>query len=291
MTTPAAGDPAPAAVVDDGAAPAVPAAAPADSLIPAGDLTATPAEPTKPTEPAKPAEPSLVDEGPEWHLYEGVKGVGKMPDWYKADKYKTVADQAEAYVHLEKRLGAFIGAPKDGKYETPPMPEGVQGEFLTDHPLFDKFSKWAGENQFSQKAYNEALGMLAEYEASQAPDLEAAKQAIGPDADKRIADVGLWAKANLDAETFNTFRVAMGGHNAAEVFKAVEAIVAKTRQPSLKKPGEMPGDQPVSPLAEIDAMQAKRGPDGKRLYETDPKYRAMVEQKRFDYFRAQEKAA
>ena len=297
MTTPAAGDPAPAAVVVDGqpAAPAVadpaPAPAAADSLIP-GEPAAVPDKPAEPAGGLPKQEPkSLVDDGPEWLLYDGVKGAGKMPEWYKADKYKTVADQAEAYVHLEKRLGAFVGAPKEGKYETPPMPEGVEGEFLTDHPLFDTFSKWAAENQFSQKAYNEAMGMLALYEASQAPDFEAAKKEIGTDADKRITDVSLWAKANLGPEEFAAFRSAMGDRNAATVFKAVEAVVAKTRQPALPKPGEIPGDAPVSPLAEIDAMQAKRGPDGKRLYEVDAKYRADVERRRVEYFKAQERAA
>lgn len=293
MTTPAAVETAPAAVADGVVAPA--AAAPAavapgtpvvDSLIPEGE-----AAPAAPTKPAEPAAPSLVDDGPEWALYEGVKGVGKMPDWYKADKYKTVADQAEAYVHLEKRLGAFAGAPKEGKYEPPPMPEGIEGEFVTDHPVFTQFTDWAKENQVSQKAYNEVLGMLAQYEASKAPDFEAAKVEIGADADKRISSVATWAKANLDNDTFNAFRSAMGDSNAATVFKAVEAIIAKTRQPALPKPGEIPGDAPVSPLADIQAMQAKVGPDGKRLYETDAKYRAEVERKRMAYFKSIEAAA
>jgi hypothetical protein len=34
-------------------------------------------------------------------------------------------------------------------------------------------------------------------------------------------------------------------------------------------------------------MQAKLGPDGRRLYETDPKYRAEVERKRVAFFEAQ----
>ena len=224
-------------------------------------------------------------------LYEGVKGTGKMPEWYKADKYKTVANQAEAQFHLEKRFGAFIGAPKDGKYETPPLPEGLEGEFLTDHPMFDQVSKWAAENQFSQKAYNEMLGFLAQYEASQAPDFNAAKQEIGVDADSRINSVTTWARANLEGATFDAFRAAMSDRNAAVVFKAVEAIVAKTRQPALPKPGEIPGDAPISPLADINAMQAKIGPDGKRLYETDAKYRADVENKRMAYFKSIEQAA
>jgi len=292
MTTPEAAVAAPSAVAGVVApAAVVPAAAPvADSLIPT-EVTAAPAAPTATATLPPVVAPSLVDDGPEWLLYDGVKGTGKMPEWYKADKYTTVAAQAEAYSHLEKRFGAFVGAPKDGKYAVPPLPEGLEGEFLTDHPMFAEASKWAAEKQFSQEAYNEMMGMLAQYEASQAPDFNAAKVEIGEKADERINSVSLWAKANLDTETFGAFRAAMGDRNAATVFKAIEAIIAKTRQPVIPKPGDMPGDGPVSPLAEINELQAKVDPKtGKRLFETDTKFRDMVEKKRFAYFKAQEAA-
>ena len=297
-TTPAAAPAAPAAVVPDPAAPAAPVAPAAAS---------TPAAPAKPTslvpdvlDPAKPASPAATPPAdpasdpakPEWFLYGDVKGTGDPPTWYKADKYKTLADQAEAYVHLEKRLGAFTGAPKDGKYEAPPLPDGVAGEFMTDHPVFEAFTKWAVENQVSQKGYNDILGMLATYEAAQAPDFAAAKQEIGEEADKRIETVSLWAKANLDATGYDQYREALSGQNAAAVFKTIEAITAKVRQPAKAKPGAIAGDEPVSPLAEIHAMQAKVNPaTGKRFFEEDAAYRANVERKRAAYFAAQQAAA
>ena len=58
------------------------------------------------------AEPTL-GEG-EFFLSDGIKGVGDQPEWYKADKYKSVAEQAKAYTELEKKFGGFTGAPKDG---------------------------------------------------------------------------------------------------------------------------------------------------------------------------------
>jgi hypothetical protein len=244
--------------------------------------------PESPASPAAtPVEPP-TDDGTGWFLYDGVKGQGDMPAWYKADKYKTVAAQAEAYTHLEKRLGAFVGAPKEGKYEAPPLPEGVEGEFLTDHPVFESFTKWALENQVSQKGYNDVLGMLAVYEASQAPDFEAAKKEIGEEADKRIESVSLWAKANLDAAGYKGYVEALAGTNAASVFKTIEAITAKARQPARAKPGDVVGDEPVSPLAEIQALQAKVNPaTGKRFYEEDAAYRMRVEKKLNAYFTAQ----
>jgi hypothetical protein len=292
-TTPAAAPAAPAAVVPDPAAPAA-TAAPAETppAAPAAKPTSLVPENLAPESPASPAATPVEpppDDGTGWFLYDGVKGQGEMPAWYKADKYKTVAAQAEAYTHLEKRLGAFAGAPKEGKYEAPPLPEGVEGEFLTDHPVFESFTKWALENQVSQKGYNEILGLMATYEASQAPDFEAAKKEIGEEADKRIESVSLWAKANLDAAGYKGYVEALAGTNAASVFKTIEAITAKARQPARAKPGEIVGDEPVSPLAEIAAMQAKVNPaTGKRFYEEDAAYRMRVEKKLNAYFAAQQ---
>ncbi len=259
--------------------------APIDSLVPE-DLSAAPVAPVV-ADPVVPP-PVVEDKVSDWFLYDGVKGVGDLPAWYKADRYKTVAAQAEAYAHLEKRMGAFVGAPKDGKYEVPPLPEGIEGEFQVDHPLFEQASKWAAENQFSQPAFNQMMGMLMQYEASQAPDLAEEKVAIGADADKRINEVSLWAKANLSPEQFAAYRGAMGQRGAAQVFTAIEAVVGKTRQPALPKPGDLgTGDEPVSPLAEINALQAKVDPKtGKRFYEADAAFRDMVEKKRTAYFQA-----
>jgi hypothetical protein len=261
---------------------AAPPVAKQTSLVP-GDLA-----PEKSASPAAtPAEPEQ-DDKTAWFLYDGVKGQGDMPAWFLADKYRTVAEQAKAYPELQRRLGAFVGAPKEGKYEAPPLPEGVEGEFLTDHPVFESFTKWALENQVSQQGYNDVLGMLAVYEASQAPDFEAAKKEIGEEADKRIESVSLWAKANLDAAGYQGYVEALAGTNAASVFKTIEAITAKARQPARAKPGDVVGDEPVSPLAEIQALQAKVNPaTGKRFYEEDAAYRMRVEKKLNAYFTAQ----
>src|SRR5690349_17470972 len=51
----------------------------------------------------------------DWYYSDGIKGDGAKPDWFKGDKYKTVTDQAKAYTDIEKKLGAFKGAPE--KYD------------------------------------------------------------------------------------------------------------------------------------------------------------------------------
>jgi hypothetical protein len=293
MTTPAADNPAPAAAAPAPAAnpdskTPTPAADPnASSLLPAADTTATtqPAKPADP-EPAKPEAPVDPNSSDAWVLMEGVLGQGKPPEWFKRDKYATLADQAKAYVELEKRFGAFVGAPKDGKYENK-LPDGVGVELVEDHPLLGEFGKWAKENQLSQKGYTELLGMLAKYEAQHVVDAATVKQELGQDADKRIGAIAQWAKANLDAEGYETLRSALvPSTSTAATIKLLEAVIAKTVQPSLPKPG---ADVPASSDAaqvEINKLMQEKDAKGNFRYFTDAKFREEVERKRMELFKA-----
>lgn len=294
MTTPAAAPAAPAAAAPAApvptppaapAAPAAPVAAPAPSLIPEDPGVAPVAPAAAPAVPAAPVDPNSPNA---WVLTEGVLGTGERPTWFKGDKYKSVAAQAEAYVALESRFGAFVGAPKDGKYDTK-LPDDVGVTIQGDHPLVTEFSKWAATNQLSQQGYSTLLGMLGQYEASQVPNMTTIKAQVGENADNRITAVAQWAKANMKPEEFTTFREATSGANAASVFKTIEAMVARQKQIALPKAGsDLPGAQPGG-LAAIDAKQAAKDPTtGKRLYDTDMKYRAQVESERTAFFAAQE---
>jgi hypothetical protein len=298
MTDPTPATPAASTEVPAAAAPTTPAAvvpptpetpaAPApESLIPAADKVTAEVDP-----PAEPQgdKPAVNQDEPEWLLYDGVKGEGKAPDWYKADKYKTVSEQAKAYAELEKRMGAFTGAPKDGKYEIK-LPAELDGTLDVEHPMVKALQTWAAGRQMNQEAFNEAITMLATYEAELAPDPATIKAELGTDADARINAVAAWGKANLALDQFELMRAATAGPNAAAVFKTMEALIAKTRQPRTVRAGtDVPGGQPTGEAA-INAAQAKLGPDGKRLFETDPAYRAMVENMRINFYNSQTKAA
>ena len=289
---------APAAAVTPAADPAVtppavtpaadPAAtAPVDSLLPADDAVAAAADPAAPAaDPAAPAAPVDPNSGKAWLLAEGVLGSGEKPEWLKSDKYKTAEEQAKAYVGLEKRLGAFVGAPKDGKYEFV-APKGYEGVTVDmEHPLMKEFTTWAKEAQLSQKGYNEMLGMLTMYEAAQVPNMAIIKQQVGENADARIGAVAAWGKANLGAEGYATLRAATSGPNAADVFKVLESVIGKTKQVVLPKPGDdIPGASAGGRAAIVQA-QSQKGPDGKRLMETSPLHRAAVEKMWNEYFAA-----
>ena len=147
-----------------------------------------------------------------------------------------------------------------------------------------EFTKWATDKQLSQAGYTEILGMLVQYEAANQPDMATIKQNLGKDADTRIAAVAQWGKANLDAEGFQTLRAATSGKNADAVFKVLEQIIPKTAQVRMPKPGDDSRGAGADGLAAIQAMQAEKGPDGKRLYVTNEKHRAKVEKAYRDFF-------
>ena len=280
---------APAAPVAEPAAPAAPAAPAVEPVAPASlvDPSAAPAAPAAPAEPASlvPAEPAV---DPKWYLADGVGGEGEAPDFFKSDKYANMFEQAKAYPELEQRFGAFTGAPEDGVYKIN-MPEDVEGGFDTDNQIFQDLNKWSSESQLSQEAYDSLIGMFARYEASVLPDMGEIKKGLGENADVRLSSASQWAKSNLSEDDYKSFREAQTGANAGTVFKAMEAIIAKTRQVAMPGPGDdVPGAIPTG-LEEINAMQAKLGEDGKRKFETDPAYRKMVEEKRFALFAAMKK--
>lgn len=210
-----------------------------------------------------------------------MKGTGPPPEFYNKDKYKNLAEQAKAQRELEKRFGAFTGAPKDGKYAFK-MPEGIEGEFDQEDPKFQAFTKWAVDNQLSQDGYQAVLTMYAENIAALTPDIGAIKESLGEKADERINNVNAWVKANIPEASQAAFKAATSGANAAEVFTAIEAMIAKTAQPRMPAPGDAPGggSGSLTPEQTINAMMAEKLPNGKLRYFEDAAFRRDVEAKR-----------
>lgn len=293
---PAAPPAAPPAAAPPPAAPVAPApaASEAPSLLDNGD--APPAVPQTAEEKLAAAR-ALIKEteaaadpnsGKAWLLNEGVMGQGEKPGWFKQDKYKTVAAQAEAYTSLEARFGSFVGAPKDGKYEVAPaLKEVVQA----DHPMMDSFGKWAATNQLSQDGYNALLGMVAQYDAGFAPNAEVVRASVGQDAGTRIGTVMQWAKANLDAEGISALRAATSldgdmhpNARVASAFKALEKVIAKTSQARMPGPGhDVPAATGGEGLAAIKIAHGAKVGDKLRV-NVDPNYRLEIEKRYRDYY-------
>ena len=209
------------------------------------------------------AEPTL-GEG-EYFLSDNVKGVGDMPEWYKADKYKSVAEQAKAYTELEKKFGGFTGAPKDG-YS---IVEGVE----QDDELWQELVSFGEKTNMSQSALNDAWQILsAQEQAVEEVSVEMEMQKLGDNAVERIKVVEQYMKNNLDSDTYEKLRYAV---NSAEAVELVEALVKSTA------PAKLPIDGYIEPggitWQDIEAEMFKKHESGQMLRAVDPNHERKIQ--------------
>lgn len=215
------------------------------------------------------AEPTL-GEG-EFFLSEGIKGVGDMPEWYKADKYKSVAEQAKAYTELEKKFGGFTGAPKDGYA----LVEGVEA----DDALWSELVEFGKNTNMSQSALNQAWELLtAQEQAVEEVSIEAEMEKLGDNAVERVKVVEQYMKNNLDSDTYERLRYAV---NSAEAVELVEALVKATA------PAKLPIDGYVQPggitWPDIEAEMYKKNENGQLLRAVDRNHEAKIQRMMKEY--------
>ena len=209
------------------------------------------------------AEPSL-GEG-EYFLSDGIKGVGDMPEWYKADKYKSVSEQAKAYTELEKKFGGFTGAPKDG-YS---IVEGVE----SDDALWQELVSFGERTNMSQSALNDAWEILtAQEQAVEEVSMEMELEKLGDNAVERIKVVEQYMKNNLDGDTYERLRYAV---NSAESVELIEALVKATA------PAKLPIDGYIQPggvtWEDIEAEMFKKHDNGQLLRAVDRNHEAKIQ--------------
>lgn len=209
------------------------------------------------------AEPTL-GEG-EYFLSDNVKGVGDMPEWYKADKYKSVAEQAKAYTELEKKFGGFTGAPKDGYA----LYDGVE----SDDALWGELVEFGNSTNMSQSALNQAWELLtAQEQAIEEVSVEAEMAKLGDNAVERIKVVEQYMKNNLDSDTYEEVRYAV---DSAESVKLIEALIKSTA------PAKLPIDGHIEPggleWADIEAEMFRKDENGNLLRSVDMNHERKIQ--------------
>ena len=229
--------------------------------------------------------PEPNSEQGQWLWGSDVPGTGEAPEWLKADKYGSVADQAKAYTDLEKKFGSFTGAPEE--YEVPDaehfakdidLPEGVEFNLDKDDPLLQSFSAKAKEMGISQDGFNNLVGLYIQQQANDyAEHMTSAadqKAALGENADQRLGNISKWAQANMDKDMYGKLYNSL---TTSEAVEAVEFLIGKARNSTLPNPGDIT-PRPAVSKQEYDQEMGKKDPNtGELLYITDPAHRAKVE--------------
>ena len=211
-----------------------------------------------------------LNEG-EYFLSDGIKGSGDTPDWYKGDKYKSVAEQAKAYTELEKKFGGFTGAPKDG-YSGP---EGIE----PDDALLQELTEFAEKTNMSQDAFGEAWELLsAQGEAVEQVTQDQEIARLGDNAGERIKNVEGYLKNNLDAEVYEEVRNLV---TDARSIQLVEHLVRATAPARLPIDG---GDHPSGMTwSDVEAEMFRKNDSGQLLRSIDSNHEAKIQKMMQDF--------
>lgn len=222
--------------------------------------------------PADPNAPPTLSEG-EWLVTPTQKGTGTKPE-FMLDKFKSLDEQAKGYGELEKKFGAFTGAPDEYKLT---VPEGVDGEFDAEDPLLKAGIEFAKESNMSQEAFDKMVGMWIKHSVDgEAQGKEVEIQALGANADARLQTVNNFLENNLDADQYKKIEPLM---TTAQSIQIVEMLVNATAP---KVPPIGGGDNPEgltkSKLHELRFALYESGPHkGEMKTKYDVAYRAEVD--------------
>jgi hypothetical protein len=232
--------------------------------------------------PADPPTDPPADPGPSFSYAEGVAGEGEAPEWFKGEKYATVADQAKAYKELEGKFGSFTGAPEEYTVE---LREELKEKGLDidgEDPLLQKAMEWAKTAGMDQEGFNEivnlyAMGKVADAEAWEQVKAEEMKS-LGQNAQGRIDAITKWGSANLSEEQFNGLKEMA---QSAEAIKTIEHLITMTRAAPLNAGDPAPGGITETELKE---MQFAKDEHGRRKIHTDPAYNAEYQKKMKQFY-------
>ena len=201
----------------------------------------------------------------EFYIAEGIKGTGDLPEWYKADKYTSVSEQAKAYTELEKKFGGFTGAPKDGYA----LAEGVSKE----DGMIEELYAFAEESNMSQASFDKAYQLLsAQSVATEQVNIDQELAALGTNASGRIKSVEGFMKNNLDAETYEKVRYSV---NSAATVELIESLISATAPKKLPIDG---GEAPEGlTWAAIETEMFKKDENGNLMRSVNRDHEAKIQ--------------
>jgi len=236
----------------------------------------TPAVDSLLPEPEQAEQPVPVTDG--WALAEGIPGEGDQPEWFKGDKYKSVSDQAKAYVDLEKQLGTFTGAPEE--YELKLNDTALDASHLAADPMLGWFKETAKELNMSQDSFDKILNGFVNQELSAFKEERTNElESLGKDAGTRLQSLSDWGKANLTASEWQIYQ---GVANTADGVRLLESLVGKSREAPLAQGTVQPQDSHTP--EELRKMRAEKNENGQLLMSIDAEHRRKVQQAYRDYY-------
>jgi hypothetical protein len=196
-----------------------------------------------------------------WYLDEGRPGEGARPDYLK-DKYKTVAEQARAYVELEKRFGE--------------APENYDLGQYTDHVDINnrhlqEFMTHAKQHRITQDGFQKMIGSFVDYDKSQRPDVAKELEKLGADGAKKAEIVDQWAKNILTPTQYDNMAKLP---QTAEMVLILDEVRQRMAHERSKTPSDATAGEPFKPITEAEVRSKIRSNPDK--YTKDASFREQI---------------
>lgn len=201
-----------------------------DSIINSVDTSTAESTPLEGHNEAPVANPNGVEvnkspDNPTWYYDADLPGAGDRPEWLK-DKYKTAADQAKAYADLEKKLGAFTGAPEE--YDLSISDEEYKGvTFDKQNPVLQEFLATAKEQGVSQEFVSTLLKSYAKMQALERPNLDKEMERLGPNAKQDLQILAQWGSNTFSKEELNTFKDMVKTADQVKIFDKIRRLMTR----------------------------------------------------------------
>ncbi len=164
-----------------------------------------------------------------WKYSENVSGEGDKPDWYHADKYKTVEEQAKGYNELRKKLSDWTGAPEEYSLSKEKFKDV---DIDSEHPLLKNLKQWGKSSNLNQEGFDGIVKLYTDFEQGA---IETQKEAekefikeelgkLGPNGSEIVDQIQKWGRNNLPEELHKTFHDMAYDSNAMKVFDVIRKM-------------------------------------------------------------------
>lgn len=162
-----------------------------------------------------------------WKYDDELSGSGDAPEWFLKDKYGSVAEQAKALVHAQKKLGELTGSPKDGYTY-----DNVKG-IDADSPLIKQMSTVFQDMGMSQKGFdriaNAFMTLQQSISADNAPKVLAE---LGAGGQETVTRVNQWLANNFSKEEQSIVQSWMLSGKDVRILDRLRANLPRARLPT-----------------------------------------------------------
>jgi hypothetical protein len=196
---------------------------------------------------------------PAWYIDDNTPGAGERPDWLPTN-YKKVSDVAKSYSELEKKLGAFTGAPEE--YNLGDL------ELDEDQLIVQEMKAVGKELNMSEAGLKKFLGRIASAtETIENANLEDQIKKLGKDGERELKQFQNFTKDHLKPEEHEFVK---GWVRTAEDLKMFNRLMANTTMSAVPTSQAMAMANSHETVAEV--RKELMNPENLKKYETDRNY-------------------